>query len=299
MKCAILRPIELLRYHVANEKVQQPDVTSGSEKGSNRFKRPAPASEPSLEAGPGQATAPASATGFEPELIFIVGGRFTMGSDRASDQHAFPNEHPRHQVAVADFYIARYPITNAEYGHFVESTGHRTPPHLQSRYRPLCEPHHPVVWVSWEDAMAYCGWLSAETGRAYRLPSEAEWEKAARGADGRAYPWGNELPDKSRCAFANDVGAVTAPVGQYSPQGDSPYGCADMGGNVWEWCNSLYKPYPYDPVDGREDPKGGGPRVLRGGAFYTNLRRVRCASRLWYSPDLWLNVIGFRVVVVE
>ena len=232
-----------------------------------------------------------------PELILIPGGPFTMGSDPAADGYAYADEGPQHQVDVADFYMARYPVTNTEYGRFLEATGHRVPPHLQSRYKPMCEPTHPVVWVSWEDANAYCRWLSGETGRAYRLPSEAEWEKAARGTDGRLYPWGDEAPDRGRCAFANDEGATTTPVGRYSPQGDSPYGCADVAGNVWEWCHSLYRAYPYDPDDGREDPAASGPRVLRGGAFYTNFRRVRCASRLRYSPHLWLNVIGFRVCV--
>jgi formylglycine-generating enzyme required for sulfatase activity len=237
------------------------------------------------------------ATGFEPETIFVPGGRFTMGSDRASDRYAYDDEQPQHQVSVADFHIARYPVTNAEYQHFVEATGHRMPPYLERQFKPVCEPGYPVVWVSWEDANTYCGWLSGATGRSYRLPTEAEWEKAARGTDGRAYPWGDDLPNKNLCAFDNDVGVTATPVGRYSPQGDSPYGCRDMAGNVWEWCHSLYKPYPYDPEDGREDPAAKGSRVVRGGAFYTNLRRVRCASRLRYLPDLWLNVIGFRVVV--
>jgi formylglycine-generating enzyme required for sulfatase activity len=281
---------------MAKKKAREPRNRPDSEKKNQRPKRPVVTSEPS--SGPTRAPASTPALGFEPELIFIPGGRFTMGSDRTADRYAYDNEHPQHQVSVADFYIARYPVTNAEYQRFVEATGHRMPPHLQSQFKPLCEPEHPVVWVSWEDASVYCQWLSQATGRSYRLPTEAEWEKAARGTDGRPYPWGNELPDKSRCAFANDVGATTTPVARYSPRGDSPYGCADMAGNMWEWCHSLYKPYPYDPEDGREDPGAKGPRVLRGGAFYVNLRRVRCASRLSYFPDLWLNVIGFRVVVV-
>jgi formylglycine-generating enzyme required for sulfatase activity len=222
-----------------------------------------------------------------------------MGSDRAGDRYAFDDESPQHQVDVADFHIAKYPVTNAEYRRFVEATGHRLPPHLQAQFKPSCGPDHPVVWVSWRDAATYCRWLSHVTGRPYRLPTEAEWEKAARGADGRPYPWGEDRPNKTRCAFENHEGVTATPVGRYSPQGDSPYGCADMAGNVWEWCHTLYKPYPYDAGDGREDPKADGPRVLRGGAFYTNLRRVRCASRLRYYPNLWLNVIGFRVAVAE
>jgi formylglycine-generating enzyme required for sulfatase activity len=279
---------------MAKNKAQEPHNRRDPEKG---VKRPAPSFPPSSRPTPAPASTPDA--GFKPELILIPGGTFAMGSDRVHDRYAYDDENPQHQVSLADFYIAKHPTTNAQYQRFVEATGHRMPPHLERQFKPACEPGYPVVWVSWEDANAYCGWLSQVTGRSYRLPTEAEWEKAARGTDGRPYPWGDEPPAKRRCAFDNHAGVTATPVGQYSPQGDSPYGCGDMAGNVWEWCHSLYKPYPYDPADGREDPAANGPRVLRGGAFYTNLRRVRCASRLRYFPRLWLNVIGFRVVAVS
>ena len=116
-----------------------------------------------------------------------------------------------------------------------------------------------MVNVSWQDAQAYCQWLSEKTGKSYRLPSEAEWEKAARGADGRVYPWGNEW-DAAKCNTRESKIQGTSPVGQFSTLGDSPSGCADMVGNVWEWTLSLWGPdsdspkyrYPYDPADGRE-----------------------------------------------
>jgi formylglycine-generating enzyme required for sulfatase activity len=272
---------------MARNKAQEPHKRPDSEKGLGS------GSASNSQPPPG----PSPVTGFEPETIFIPGGRFTMGSDVTNDRHAYDDEGPQHQVDLADFHIARYPVTNAQYQRFMAATGHRTPPYLERGFKPACEPGYPVVWVSWEDANAYCAWLSQATGRPYRLPTEAEWEKAARGTDGRAYPWGDAPPNKTLCASDNHAGMTATPVGRYSPQGDSPYGCGDMAGNVWEWCQSLYRPYPYDPGDGREDPAAAGPRVVRGGAFYTNIRRVRCASRLRYSPNLWLNVIGFRVVI--
>ena len=116
------------------------------------------------------------------------------------------------------------------------------------------------------------------------------------GPMGASIPGGGEPPDERRCNFNRNVGTTT-PVGQYSPQGDSPYGCADMAGNVWEWCQSLYRPYPYQAGDGREDLEAEGSRVLRGGAFYPIKGSVRCAARRYGDPNLWRNYIGFRVVV--
>ena len=124
---------------------------------------------------------------------------------------------------------------------------------------PAGKEDHPVVNVSWKDAVAFCRWLSQASGKTIRLPTEAEWEKAARGDDGRIYPWGDEPPTKELCNFSNNVGDTT-PVGQY-PAGASLCGALDMAGNVWEWTGSLYGPYPYQVEDGRNSPDGEGRRA--------------------------------------
>jgi len=251
---------------------------------------------------------------WEPEMIHIPAGEFWMGTDRQALKlagtewvHWFENETPYHRVHLPDYAIGKYPVTNAQYAAFVQATGH-APPRYWTHGKPLKgEEDHPVVHISWYDAVAYCNWLSQVTGKSYRLPSEAEWEKAARGIDGRIYPWGDERPDEERCNFGPYVGGTT-PVGRYSPQGDSPYGCADMAGNTCEWTRSLWgkdgqKPdfgYPYSPGDGREDLKASADvrRVVRGGGWLDLLQGVaRCAYRFRLIPDLFNDLVGLRVVV--
>ena len=233
-------------------------------------------------------------SGIEPELILIPAGDFIMGSDKLRDPHAYDNELPQHRVYLDDFYMARYPVTNAQYRRFVEMEGHRPRPEAVG-YHDASKVDHPAAGVSWDDALTYCEWLSKLTGKRYRVPSEAEWEKAARGTDGRIYPWGNDPPHDRLCNFNRSVGDTT-PVGYYSPQGDSPYGCADMAGNLWEWTRSLQWDYPYDSSDGRESLETDGPRVVRGGSFDDNEWVVRCADRYWYFP-LNFDDFGVRVVV--
>jgi formylglycine-generating enzyme required for sulfatase activity len=157
--------------------------------------------------------------------------------------------------------------------------------------------------VKWTDAMEYCKWLNNKlkaelpSGLVVRLPTEAEWGKASRGTDGREYPWGNEF-DKDKCnSSKGSKRGSTTPVGLYSPQGDSPYGCADMAGNVWEWTHSLKKDYPYSFDDNREFEKNSVIHVLRGGSFFVNEVGARCA----YCNDgdlmYFHGYAGFRVVV--
>jgi len=229
------------------------------------------------------------------ELVRVPAGEFLMGSDPAKDKDAQDDEQPQRRVHVSEFYIGKTPVTNAQYATFVKATEHKVPEHWENDKTPSGKEDHPVVYVTWHDAVAFCEWLTQETGKNLRLPTEAEWEKAARGADGRIYPWGNEQPTAELCNFDDNVGNTT-PVGRYSPQGDSPYGCADVAGNVWEWTQSLYGGYPYDQADGREGLKAEGRRVVRGGSFLNSRRGVRCAYRLRCGPAPLFGYQGFRPV---
>jgi formylglycine-generating enzyme required for sulfatase activity len=231
------------------------------------------------------------------QLVRVPAGEFQMGSIMARDEHARDNELPLHPVHVPEFHIGRYPVTNIQYQAFVQVIGQRAPNHWEEGEIPRGKGNHPVVYVSWHDAVAFCDWLSRETVQSFRLPTEAEWEKAARGADGRIYPWGDEAPDESLCNYYGNVGHTT-PIGRYFPQGDSPYGCTDMAGNVWEWCQSLHRPYPYQVSDGRESLEAEGYRMVRGGAYHSIQRDVRCACRSRYFPFSRDVNIGFRFVVV-
>jgi serine/threonine-protein kinase len=233
---------------------------------------------------------------FEPEMVLIPAGEFLMGSDPNEDKDADDNEQPQRTLYLPNYYVARTPATNAQYLAFVQDAGWTPPGHWEGGKPPRGKENHPVVYVSWVDALAYCKWLSEATGRSYRLPSEAEWEKAARGTDGNIYPWGNQW-DAGRCNNEESGIGDTTPVGEYSPEGNSPYGCVDMAGNVLEWTSSLYKPYPYDAADGREDPDAEGARVLRGGAFGDEPGLVRCAFRPWSPPGSRGRSRGFRVVL--
>jgi formylglycine-generating enzyme required for sulfatase activity len=180
---------------------------------------------------------------FEPELILIPAGEFLMGSDPERDPSAQDNEQPQHLLFLPDYYLAKTPVTNAQYAAFVQAVGWQA---IGSKWTgdwaegksPPGKADHPVNEVAWDEAMAYCRWLSEVTGRAYSLPSEAEYEKGVRGTDGRIYPWGKQW-DATRCNADKGDQGDTTPVDAY-PQGASPYGMLDMAGNVWEWTRSLW-----------------------------------------------------------
>jgi len=241
---------------------------------------------------------------FEPELRPVPAGAFWMGTsdaqiaalhkryEWAKDQD-FKAEQPQRELTLPEYQIGRYPVTNAEYAEFVRATGRRAPRHWNGEVYPEELASHPVVYVTWSDALAYVEWLSETTGQPYRLPTEAEWEKAARGQEALLWPWSNDW-DEQKCNMELSGPGSTTPVGQYSPAGDSPYGCADMAGNVYEWCNTLYQAYPYKGDDGRENLQASGSRVLRGGCWRDdNPVRVRCAYRYGNPPED--DYFGFRV----
>jgi formylglycine-generating enzyme required for sulfatase activity len=239
---------------------------------------------------------------FDPQMVHVPAGPFLMGSTDEQvaqaikdglDKQWADSERPQHIVELSEYFIGKYPVTNAEYQAFIREAEYNPPRHWDSNKYPEEKGDHPVVNVSWKDAVSYCEWLSKKTGKTYRLPTEAEREKAARGAEGWIYPWGNEW-DPNKLNSAEGGAGDTTPAGQYSPVGDSPYGCADMAGNVWEWCGSLFKPYPYRSDDGREDLKAKGLWVFRGGAFRGN-RGTRCACRNGARPDYHIRDLGFRV----
>jgi serine/threonine-protein kinase len=228
-------------------------------------------------------------------MVFVPAGEFIMGTtddeiESLLKQHPewkrewFDREKPQHRVHLSGYYIYKHPVTVAQYRQFCRETGRQEP-------RPPSwgwKDDHPIVNVSWHDAVAYCEWADV------RLPTEAEWEKAARGTDGRKYPWGDEW-DASRCNNYETGPKQTTPVDSY-PLGVSPFGAQDMAGNVWEWCSSLYKPYRYDAKDGREDLRAGGSRVLRGGSWFIVGYGCRAAFRLDLAPAGRYFKFGFRCV---
>lgn len=224
-------------------------------------------------------------------MVWAPPGPFLMGSDQAKGPQAYDDELPKHEVTLPGYWIGRYPVTVAEFRRFVKESGH---PADEDSLKDADD--HPVRYVSWHDALAYCRWLSERTGLLVRLPSEAEWEKAARGTDGHIYPWGDQF-NNNKCNTWESGIRTTTPVGKYSPVGDSPYGCADMAGNVWEWTSSKYGRYPYEAEDGREDLKGDSFRVVRGGSWDDVHVRARAADRFRGDPHYRFGNFGFRVMV--
>jgi formylglycine-generating enzyme required for sulfatase activity len=225
-------------------------------------------------------------------LVCVTAGEFLMGSDN-SDALAVDNEKPQHRVYLDAFWIDRTEVTNGMYKRCVSDRKCSAPPSsvygLRGAYygNSIYE-NYPVVNVSWNDANAYCGWA----GR--KLPSEAQWEKAARGPDGRLYPWGNTFPTGSLLNYNFNEGFLM-PVGSYLG-GESPYGALDMAGNVFEWVGDYYSSgtYSSSPASNPTGPTSGTNRVLRGGSWNFNSKYVRAAFRHWYNPLSAGYDVGFR-----
>ena len=236
------------------------------------------------------------APGLWTTLPHVPTGTFIMGSDPGDDPQAGRDEAPAHRVRLSEFYAGRYPVTNAQFRVFAEATQRSLRAPI-----PAGRDNHPLVNVAWDAAVAFCEWLSRATGQIFRLPTEAEWEKAARGLEGRRYPWGNEW-DQER-ANAGGLHQGTTPVDMFSPAGDSVYGLAGLAGNVWEWCGDWYDPHVYGRrapklIGDPQGPATGQGYVVRGGAFDSPPRRTRCAQRNWYYSDSLRADLGFRVVAV-
>ena len=268
---------------------------------------PDPNTKPQIERSP-----------FEPESVLMPAGRFVMGRDAGDGVGA--GESPQHMLELPAYRIGRTPVTNAQYAQFVHATRRAVASETGwqlaavGQIPPPGREQHPVVGVTWDDAVAYCRWLSEHSSsdkaqRRYRLPSEAEWERAARGVSGRLYPWGNQF-DSQRCnAEPAGLGDASA-AGSYSPAGDTPEGVADLAGNVWEWtstrwgrdANTPEYALPYRPDDGREEPNpSAGPlreyRICRGGSFRDRAERVTGYARSKQLADSRARNRGFRVAM--
>ena len=254
--------------------------------------------------------------GADADVGFEACKKYYIGSEDECERSWYEDEEPEHTVYVDAYYMDKYEVTNAEYAEFLNEKGNQTEGDvtwLDLGDYALIEysgnqfktksgfAKHPVVDVTWYGAKAYCEWAGK------RLPTEAEWEKAARGTDGRKYPWGNTF-DGSRvnfcdtnCGFGHankdydDGYKRTAPVGSY-PSGVSPYGVYDMAGNVWEWTSSHYESYPYDKTDGREDMTLTNVErlVLRGGSWVNDGSIVRTPNRVGWDPVGSYYIIGIR-----
>jgi iron(II)-dependent oxidoreductase len=233
-------------------------------------------------------------------MMLISGGNFIMGSNSGPD-----DEKPQHTIFIKSFFLDILPVSNADFAIFLNHQGLKNQQgdvlydHQDSDARihqrnllwqsDLTYELHPVNEVSWVGARDYCAWLNK------RLPTEAEWEKAARGIDGRKYPWGNAAPNARLALFGAPYNS-SAPVDAF-PDGASPYGILDMAGNQWEWVSSIYQPYPYKADDGRENQNAGPIRSTRGGGHDSNAEEISTTHRgrlLSRNPKAGHHNIGFR-----
>jgi formylglycine-generating enzyme required for sulfatase activity len=232
----------------------------------------------------------------EEDMLQVPSGDFTMGISQeqikfvvkkiGGEEKYLDASIPQHQQQTPAFFIDKYEITNAQYKKFVTATGHQPPEDWEDGNYPAQKDQYPVVFVSWQDAKAYCEWAGK------RLPTEIEWEKAARGSDGRLYPWGDKW-EKNNANTAKSRKNGPVKVGSYK-KGVSPYGCYDMAGNVWEWTSSFYKAYPNSTV---ENGFFGEDRyVVRGGSWDDEAYDALTVVRSKFTPNTTYEHLGFRCV---
>jgi len=230
----------------------------------------------------------------EPLCLPVPAGYFLMGSDEGQDE-----ERPVHRVWVDAFEMAAFQVRNRDYAAFVESTAHRSPKHWTDPA--FSHPDQPVVAVSWFDAVKYCEWLSAFSGGNYRLPTEAEWERAARGGrEGLVYPWGNEPPSERPEYLARWGGEVRGPLPVGSAGGSEPseYGIYNVSENVHEWCADWFRRdyYSQSPERNPHGTETGERRASRGGSWRHQIKVSRCSARSSIPPAFEYADYGFRVV---
>ena len=225
-------------------------------------------------------------TAIEPKVVRIPAGFFSMGSETGQD-----NERPVHRVWVDAFELAATQVTNDEYARYLSATGAAPPPHFNDPN--FNHPEQPVVAVSWFEAVEYCEWLSRSAGRHYRLPTEAEWERAARGGvEGQQYPWGDD-PPQSLPDYAKRWLAGPERVGRYAP---NAYGLYDIGDNVHEWCSDWFDAgyYALSPERNPQGSAEGTRRSSRGGSWRHHIKAARCAARSSIPPQFQYADYGFR-----
>lgn len=223
----------------------------------------------------------------QPTLVRIPAGWFAMGSEAGQD-----NERPVHRVWVDEFLLGVCQVSNAEYARFLHAAGVPAPPCWEDPN--FNHPQQPVVAVSWFEAVQYCGWLSERTGKRYRLPTEAEWERAARGSlEGKLFPWGDGLP-QSLPNYAQRWKTGPEPVGRHTPNG---YVLHDICANVHEWCGDWYAAdyYAISPERNPQGPQSGERRASRGGSWRHHIKLSRCAARSSIPPHFQYADYGFRV----
>jgi formylglycine-generating enzyme required for sulfatase activity len=224
-----------------------------------------------------------------PETIAIPGGQFAMGSDNG--ENIEDNEKPRHRLSLSGFEIGRLEVTNAQFAEFVKATGYENPEWQKANTE--ARENYPAVAISWHDAVAYCQWLTTVTDREYRLPTEAEWEYAAGGAQNMRFSWGNQW-DTTAGNVGKQQQGITA-AAKYPANGFALY---DINGNVWEWCADWFDEnyYPHSEPENPAGPAQGQFRVQRGGAWNSLEATCRIAFRSRNAPDKRAITTGFRVV---